>query len=172
MHQVQVNVIGPERGQTLVEALLYSRMVGAPQFGGNEDVLALQAALQPLCKPLANLVLVAVDESGINVLVAGFEGMRNCSFNFSWGALPSSKSIQESAGSPQAELTSSYPTAEILAPVLSGRSVFAIVIVNRCCGGGSSRVVALFSRMSLVCLQKPVGLKMFGSHCFVLRRRL
>ncbi|EPY38348.1 chemotaxis response regulator [Angomonas deanei] len=68
VNQVQVHVVHTERRATLLECLerLVVAMVGVPQFGGHEDLLAWHLnALQPL----PNAALVAIGGSGVDVTV-------------------------------------------------------------------------------------------------------
>lgn len=44
MHEIQIHVVQTQSLKTLVESLFHSAVVGAPQLGGHEEVLALDLA--------------------------------------------------------------------------------------------------------------------------------
>lgn len=63
MHEVKIDVVQTEVGQGLIKTLLDigGAVEGGPQFGGDEDILALETCfLQPILDTSANSIFVAI----------------------------------------------------------------------------------------------------------------
>ena len=73
MNQVQVNVVGAQLLQGSLERLERAlvALVGVPQLGGEEDVLASHVGVSDSA---AHARLVAVNSGGVDVAVAGLQG--------------------------------------------------------------------------------------------------
>ena len=73
MNQVQVNVVGTQLLQGGIERLegTLVALVGVPQLGGEEDILASHVRASD---GAAHARLVAVNSGGVDVAVAGFQG--------------------------------------------------------------------------------------------------
>jgi hypothetical protein len=70
-------------------------VLGVPELGGDEDVLALEAgntAVKGLLERARNLLLVAVDLGEIEMAVSGLEGFEYGRLNLTRLGLPCSKS--------------------------------------------------------------------------------
>lgn len=92
MHEVKVDIVETEVSQTLLEAFLDTTVVGGPQLGGDEEVLARDnARVNGLLDSLADLVLVLVAQSSVNVTVAGLDGVGHGARNLSGLGLPCSQ---------------------------------------------------------------------------------
>lgn len=85
----QVDVVEPERLETLVEALLDAGVVRGPDLADDEDLLALgDARGEGLLEGLADLVLVAVAVGAVDELVALLEGCGDGLLDLAGLALP------------------------------------------------------------------------------------
>jgi hypothetical protein len=71
----EVDVVEPEGLETLVQALGDAGVVGGPDLGDDEDVLALDAGVEGLLDPRADGLLVAVAVRAVDELVATLEGV-------------------------------------------------------------------------------------------------
>ncbi len=60
MHQIQIHIVQSQALQALIEIFLHPGMVCAPQLGGDEDILALDTAVECFLEAFSHLVFVAV----------------------------------------------------------------------------------------------------------------
>ena len=89
VHQVEIQVCEPELLETGVDGLLDAGVEGAPQLGGDEEVLALDdAGINALLDSLADLVLVAVALRRVDVAVADLDGVGDGLSDLARGGLP------------------------------------------------------------------------------------
>lgn len=91
MHQIQINILQPQLLQTQLEILLHARMIGAPELGSDEEILALDlAGRQCRLDALADFFFVLVAEGRVDVSVSDGDGMADCSFDLAGAGLPGS----------------------------------------------------------------------------------
>lgn len=89
MHQVEVEIVKTQVLQAGLETLLDASVVGAPQLGGDEQLLALDdTGVKGLLDTLANLVLVAVAQRSVDVAVADLDSMAHGSGDLARSGLP------------------------------------------------------------------------------------
>ena len=90
-----VQVVQLQLRQTLVQGLLdvVGVVLGIPQLGGDEDILALQPRdiLVGAFDPSGNLSLILVDGGQVEMTVAGLESLVNSLTNLTGIRLPSAK---------------------------------------------------------------------------------
>jgi hypothetical protein len=60
VHEIEVDIVEAQALQALLESFLHSRMVSAPELGGDEDVFSLDPARKGFLQALSHLVFVAV----------------------------------------------------------------------------------------------------------------
>lgn len=85
VHQVQINVVGAESLQRGIDALLDTLVPWVVELGGQPDVFAGHTRV---LDALANLGLISICKSSIDVAVARLQSMLDCSANFAGGGLP------------------------------------------------------------------------------------
>lgn len=91
MHEVQVEIVKPEFLEGKGQGLLDARVVCAPELCGDEDFVPLDnTLLQGLVYARADFGLVAVALRGVDMSVAGFQGVVDGFFDLAWGGLPCS----------------------------------------------------------------------------------
>ena len=89
MHKKQVDIIKTQILQTRLETLLYSRVVRAPQFGRDENILSFHfPILNSGRNTLADLFLVLVAERRVDVPVPHAQSMADSSGNLAFIRLP------------------------------------------------------------------------------------
>ena len=93
VNKVQVEVVEAELSKAVVESRsdVVGPVLGVPELGCDEEILTLDALSESLLESLSDLLLVAVDLSKINVLVAGLEGLVDGGLNLTGLGLPCSK---------------------------------------------------------------------------------
>lgn len=89
MHQIQINIVQTQVLQGSLETLLDAGVVRAPQLGSDEQILALDnASVNGLLDTLADLVLIAIAQSAVNVAVARLNGVAHGASNLARRGLP------------------------------------------------------------------------------------
>lgn len=88
VHEEEVDIVETELLQALLETQLDTGVVGGPDLGDDEDVLALDAGCQGVPDALADFVLVAVAVGAIDQLVAVLECEGDSFLDFALLALP------------------------------------------------------------------------------------
>jgi hypothetical protein len=75
--EVKVKVVEAKLSQAVVESAwdILGAVLGVPQLGCDEDVLALQTTVESLLERLCDLLLVAVDLGEVEMAVAGLESL-------------------------------------------------------------------------------------------------
>jgi hypothetical protein len=92
VHQIEVNIVKTQVLQAGFETLLNAVVVRAPQLGGDEEILALDdSSVNGLLDALANLVLVTIAESTVNVTVTRLNSVEDSIGYLARGRLPSSQ---------------------------------------------------------------------------------
>lgn len=81
VHEVKVNVVDTEMLQGGVNALRDTVVPWVVEFGGKPDLLARNSRV---LDSFANLSLVTVGKSCVDVAVAGAEGVFDCFLDLSW----------------------------------------------------------------------------------------
>lgn len=84
----EVDVVKTESLQTLVESQLAAGVVGSPDLGDNENILALDTRLESSLEASTDLILVAVAVGAINELVTLLESVCNSSLDLTGLGLP------------------------------------------------------------------------------------
>lgn len=85
VNQVEIEIIQPQLLQTVVQGLLNTRMVRAPQLGRHEQILALDlASRNGVLDALSDFMLVLVATGSVDVPVSGSNGMVHSLFDFTW----------------------------------------------------------------------------------------
>ena len=92
--KVKVEVVEAELGKAVVESRgnIIGLVLRVPELRCDEEVLALDTLAECPLESLSNLLLVAIDLSKINVLVAGFESLVNGGLDLTGLSLPCSES--------------------------------------------------------------------------------
>jgi hypothetical protein len=91
VHEVQVDVVETQLGQRCVEGFLDARVVCAPELCGDKDLGSLDEVLgEGALDPFADFGFVAVALCGVNVAIAGFQGVVDCPGYFARAGLPCS----------------------------------------------------------------------------------
>lgn len=86
MHQIQIHIIQPQLLQAEIQRLLDARVECAPQLGRHEQVLALDLARgQGGLDPAPDVLLVLVDEGGVDVPVSDRDGVADGAFDVGAG---------------------------------------------------------------------------------------
>lgn len=88
VHQVQIQVVGAEVLQALLEALLNVLVAVVVELGGQPDLFTGNARLFDAC---TDILLVAIGGSGIDVTVALLEGGLDSRSDLVGGGLPGSQ---------------------------------------------------------------------------------
>jgi len=73
MNEVQVNVVKLQLGKTSLQSSLDIVLVGVPQLGGDEKFLSLDSSLESFLKSSANLFLIPIDHSGVDVTISSID---------------------------------------------------------------------------------------------------
>lgn len=89
MHQVQINIVQTQVLQGSLETLFDASVVRAPQLGSDEQILALDdTRINGLLDTLADLVLIAIAQSTVNVAVAHLNSVAHGTSNLARRGLP------------------------------------------------------------------------------------
>ena len=88
MHEVKIDVIEAKLLQTQIEVLLNSTVVGAPQFGSNEDVFPLESGVKAFFQALTYFIFVLVDKGTVDVTVSNMQSMRDRLLDLTGVGLP------------------------------------------------------------------------------------
>lgn len=90
MYKIHIHIINAKTLETLFKTLSDTGVVGRPDFGHDEDIFALNAAVKGSLEAGAYFVFVAVAVGGVNEGVAGFEGVRYGELYLAGSGLPGS----------------------------------------------------------------------------------
>jgi hypothetical protein len=100
VNKIQVDIGGLQQIQTLLQALLSACVECAPELAGDEQVFALHDATgDDILKSIADLVLVLVAKSAVNVPVTTLNGMDNSFLHLARCRLPRSQAKSGDCGS-------------------------------------------------------------------------
>jgi hypothetical protein len=100
VNEIQVDIGSLQQIQTLLKALLCACVECAPELASDEQILALHDATgDDILKSIADLVLVLVAKSAVNVPVTTLNGMDNSFLHLARCRLPRSQAKSGDCGS-------------------------------------------------------------------------